>query len=90
MERYRRHKRPERIRPWWGRALLILLGILIVLVGVIFAFIPGPAILFYAIGGAIIATESRWMAAMMDRIEVACRQLVQRLLHFYERLRRRN
>ena len=58
----------------WKRVLLLFLAFASFVIGVILAFIPGPAILFFAITAALIATQSRWLAARLDRGEVYVRQ----------------
>jgi hypothetical protein len=42
-------------------------------IGVLFAFIPGPAVLFFALSAALFATQSLWVAKRLDRGEVALR-----------------
>ncbi|HKO49516.1 MAG TPA: hypothetical protein VJV79_17425 [Polyangiaceae bacterium] len=42
-------------------------------VGVLFAFIPGPAVLFFALSAALFATQSLWLARQLDRAELALR-----------------
>jgi hypothetical protein len=51
------------------------LAVLSAAVGVIFVFIPGPAILFFFISGALLASESLWVARAMDWAEVKLRAL---------------
>lgn len=68
---------------------MISFGILIILVGIVFAFIPGPAILFYAIGGAIIAKESKWMATSLDRCETIGRTWMHRTKMWWNGVRKR-
>ena len=58
---------------WIGRGLKIFAGILAIAVGLIEIVFPGPAIVFIAIGGALLATESRVIAKAMDWSEVKLR-----------------
>jgi amino acid permease len=38
--------------------------------GVLFAFIPGPAILFFALSAALLASQSLWVARWLDKSEI--------------------
>jgi len=49
------------------------LAIALLPVGVLFAFIPGPAVLFFALSAALFATQSLWLARRLDRAELALR-----------------
>ena len=42
-------------------------AIALIPVGVLFAFIPGPAVLFFALSAALFATQSLWLARRLDR-----------------------
>lgn len=53
-----------------------ILGILLILIGVILWFIPGPGWLFVFIGLAFIAGRSRWLSKWMDRAELWVRQVL--------------
>ena len=56
---------------------LVLFGALVsFVVGVILVFIPGPAILFFAITAALIATQSRPLARYLDGTELWCRRRI--------------
>jgi hypothetical protein len=44
--------------------------------GLVLVFIPGPAILFFAVAGALLAAQSRWVARRLDAGEVWGRKLV--------------
>lgn len=66
-------KHPE---PAWRRALLIGAALVLGIVGVVFAFIPGPAILFFALAGALLAGESRVIARGLDWTELRLRALL--------------
>lgn len=54
----------------WARALTLCAVVMCLVVGIILAFIPGPAILFFALAAALLATQSRWMACKLDRAEI--------------------
>lgn len=72
VERYERRRRTRGVHPPWLSALNIGGGILLICIGLVLAVMPGPAILFYALGGALIASESRWVAHRFDRVESCC------------------
>jgi len=45
-------------------------------IGIVLAFIPGPAILFFALCAALLGAQSRWVARRLDRAEVSTRKLI--------------
>lgn len=65
-ERYERRREKMGKVPLWLRIIYVCVGILLLLVGVVFAFLPGPAVLFYAVGLGLLANESRWLARRLD------------------------
>lgn len=65
--------------PTWVKAVVVAAAVLSFAIGIVLMFIPGPAIVFFGIAGALIATESAWVARNLDRAEVAARNLVTRL-----------
>lgn len=68
MERYER-RRHHRGRSWWRKALNLAGGVLLLLVGAFFAVAPGPAVVFFALGGLLLAKESRSAARTLDWID---------------------
>lgn len=56
--------------PGWARVLLILAAAISFAIGFILVFIPGPAILFFAITAALLAAQSRPVARQLDRAEI--------------------
>lgn len=64
------HDSQQSRRLGWGRALTLLAVVVCLVIGVILAFIPGPAILFFALAAALTATQSRWLACKLDRAEI--------------------
>lgn len=63
----------QRHAPVWLRAIYIGLALVALVVGVVLAFIPGPAVLFFAIAAALTATQSAWVARVLDRVECKLR-----------------
>jgi hypothetical protein len=55
------------------RIVRIVLAVVMFAVGVVLVFIPGPAILFFLLGGALLAAESLVVARAMDWLEVRIR-----------------
>ena len=55
-------------------AALVSLAIAIVL-----TVLPGPAFVFYALAGGLIAGESAWVARVLDRWEVVARRIIARI-----------
>jgi hypothetical protein len=45
-------------------------------IGVVLVFIPGPAVVFFALAAALAAAHSRWVARGLDASELKIRQLV--------------
>ena len=71
-----RYERLRRSRHRCGaleRILLVVAAIVLFLIGALLVIFPGPAIPFFFMGGALLATESRPMARLMDWSEVRLR-----------------
>jgi len=75
------HDKQQETMPGWARPLYLGGAIVSLAVGVVLAFIPGPAVLFFAIAAGLLATQSAWLAKRLDRAEVATRKLWARLRH---------
>ena len=58
-----------------GRIVQAGLALVLFAIGVILVFIPGPAILFFALSGAMVASESRLAARGLDWTELKLRVL---------------
>ncbi|HKU41088.1 MAG TPA: hypothetical protein VJR89_23155 [Polyangiales bacterium] len=82
---YERHhdRQAGWVRPLMWSAVIVSLAI-----GVVLAFIPGPAILFFAIAAALLATQSRGVAKRLDKVEVGTRKLLQSLRDKRQRAKR--
>lgn len=57
-------------RVGWARCLTIGAAVVSFAIGVVLAFIPGPAVVFFALTAALLSTQSRWLAAKLDRSEL--------------------
>ena len=71
--RFQTFHREQRSRSAAAKAAFLLAAVACLAAGVVFALIPGPAILFFAVGGALFATQSLWIARWLDRGEVWAR-----------------
>lgn len=70
------HHRLRAESPSWMRPLYLGAAILAFVIGVVLAFIPGPAILFFALAAALVATQSMWFAMQLDRVELKLRDWI--------------
>ncbi len=71
------HEQQSDAPPWVKVA--VLAGAVVSLgIGVLLTFIPGPAIVFFALAGALVAMESASVARALDRGEVAGRNFIAR------------
>lgn len=61
-------------RPRWVHFAYVGAGVALLPVGVLFAFIPGPAVVFFALSAALFATQSRRLAKQLDHTELALRR----------------
>jgi hypothetical protein len=51
----------------------------VLLAGAIMLVAPGPGVLVFALGAALVAEESLWMAKLLDRAELRIRSLISAL-----------
>lgn len=84
-ENARRHRKDT---PFWFRILRLGLALAAMVIGVVFAVIPGPAVVFFALGGVLLATESRAVALVLDWIELRLRAIVRWAKRRWDRLNR--
>jgi len=73
---FRRTQRDRSIAPRVARAAL---GVVLVAMGVVMVFAPGPGWLFVFFGLGMFASESCVLARFLDRTEVAARAVARRL-----------
>jgi uncharacterized membrane protein SirB2 len=57
-------------RMGWARCLTFFAALVTFAIGVVLAFIPGPAVVFFALTAALLSTQSRWLARKLDRSEL--------------------
>jgi hypothetical protein len=72
----------------WTRALYLGVALISFLIGIVLAFIPGPAILFFAITAALLATQSRAVARKLDAAELKGREWLHKWHAWRERKRK--
>jgi Flp pilus assembly protein TadB len=74
-ERFRHHE--ERLRqPEYTvlRRLALVFGPVLIAVGVVLLFIPGPGLVFIVLGLALLCGRWRWLARQLDRAEPPVRR----------------
>lgn len=74
-DRYERNRRRTTPYRWLGQLLRLLLALVCFCIGVVLAFVPGPAIVFFFLAGALIASDWRWAAVVLDWLEVRLRRV---------------
>lgn len=73
--RYERNQRSRASRRLLPRLLRFAGAAAALAIGVVLVFIPGPAVLFFLLAGALLATDSLWIARGLDWLEVRLRRL---------------
>lgn len=73
-DRHERHRRHGRRRQWLLRAVRFGIAVLCVAIGLVLAFLPGPAVVFFMIAGLLLASEWLWVAKVLDWLEVRLRR----------------
>ncbi len=74
-ERFRTFHHEQQGKSVWVKGAYAGLSLVCFGLGVVFAFIPGPAVVFFALCAALLATQSAWVARHLDRAEVKGRRL---------------
>jgi hypothetical protein len=85
-DRYRRTKESKTPAVTWVRIANLALALVAFAIGAVLTVIPGPAILFFFIGGGLLAAESLLVARAMDWLEVRLRKIVAWLRRHWRRL----
>lgn len=85
-DRYERRRSRRAGSSLWRKALNIGGGILLLLVGAFFAVAPGPAVVFFALGGLLIAKESRLAARFLDWIDRRLEPVIAWVVRRWKRL----
>jgi hypothetical protein len=67
----------SRQRPW-TRVVYLVVAFVSLAIGVVLAFIPGPAVVFFALTAALLAAQSAWLARRLDTAEIRVRHALHR------------
>jgi hypothetical protein len=86
--RFEAFHRQQKQKPVWVKIAFIALAFVALGVGVVLAFIPGPAVLFFALSGALMSTQFRFVARGLDKGEVWGRKRLAELRAWWRRKRR--
>src|SRR5262245_40463719 len=86
-ERFGAFYREQRDKPFWVKLVFFGLAFVALAVGVVLAFIPGPAVLFFFLAGALLSTQSRFVAETLDKLEVWGRKAFASLRAWWRRKR---
>jgi hypothetical protein len=69
-ERFGAFHREQQGKPLGVKVAFFALAFVAFAIGVVLAFIPGPAVLFFMLSGALLSTQSRFVAETLDKLEV--------------------
>lgn len=75
-DRYRAANRKRDGGSLGGHIVRVGLAVALFAIGVVLVVIPGPAVLFFALAGALMATESLWVARALDWTELKVRAML--------------
>jgi hypothetical protein len=75
-ERFQTFHRQQQKKSVGVKVAYAALSIVFFAVGVVLAFIPGPAVVFFALCAALLAAQSGWVARILDRGELKGRRLI--------------
>jgi hypothetical protein len=67
------HSVESQKRKPWVKTVKLLLGILLIAVGIFLLAVPGPGLVVVLVGLGVLASGSRAMARLLDRLEVLAR-----------------
>ena len=88
-ERFQTFHREQQKKSVWVKVAYAALSLVLFAVGVVFAFIPGPAVVFFALCAALLSAQSAWIARLLDRGEVKGRRLARAARDAWRRRRGR-
>lgn len=84
-DRYKRSQQHSQGRAWYRRWLELLAALVCFAIGVVLVFVPGPAVLFFAVGAVLLADQSKAIARTLDWIEVRLRRGARAAWHWWKR-----
>ena len=85
-QRFENHRKRMEDSPHWKRVLRAIAGFALVIVGIVFCFLPGPGLLGVVFGLALLAGMSRWLSHQMDRAEPRIRHGIHRSQDWWHHL----
>jgi hypothetical protein len=88
-ERFGAFHREQKHKPLWVKVAFFALAFVSFAVGVVLMFIPGPAVVLFALTCALLSTQSRFMAESLDKAEVWGRKTLASLRAWWRRKRQR-
>jgi hypothetical protein len=88
-ERFGAFHREQKDKPFSVKVAFFGAAFVSFAVGVVLAFIPGPAVLFFALAGALLSTQSRFVAVKLDKGEVWGRKTFASIRAWWRRKRGR-
>lgn len=88
-ERFRHHYDRSQQNSRAARAARTLVGILLVAIGIVLLFIPGPGLLVALFGFALLSSQSHVLARALDGAETRGRRVAERVRARIKRWRRR-
>lgn len=88
-ERFQSFYREQQKKSAWVKVAYAALSVVLFAVGVVFAFIPGPAVVFFAACAALLAAQSAFIARLLDRGEVKGRRIAHDVRDAWRRRRAR-
>jgi hypothetical protein len=84
VDAYERSYRTAREGFPWRKVIIIIAALVSFVIAFVLMFIPGPAVVFYFIGAGLLASEFRWMAVLLDRLELKLRSLAKFLQRWWK------
>lgn len=85
-DRYHAHQRKQAHQGVFQRLWRIFLALGATAIGAVLVFIPGPAILFFFVAGALLAVDCLWLARVLDWLEVKLRRWAKRGVALWRQL----
>jgi hypothetical protein len=85
-DRFTNHYDRMKLRPRWFRAASVFASVLLLAIGIVLCFIPGPGTPLIVFGLALLGAHWHWLAEKLDKAEPRLRAWYQRQK---QRLKRR-
>jgi hypothetical protein len=85
VDRYTRSQQSRKSQSWVQRLIQPFAAIILLAIGVVLTFIPGPAVVFYFAAAGLLAGESRTLARGLDWTELKSRKAYRWFKHWWHR-----